>query len=733
MALTLLTAPLALAQENFGIRRVGGVYNCWADVVQIEARNHYLLIDEYSYAGLQIMDISDPANPEIVNEIRTFRGYEMFLDGDRLYSNPPNGDSMRIYDISELPEVSKTSTFRLPAMREGVVGNRVLYSCEGKSVGFESFLALQARNLSDPENPQEFDYVRCGVPRFMSIRDTLIFCEMQSEVAPNHIRFTIYNVANPDSMYILSQSEPLPRFSALKILDNYAWIVHGDTLVSFDISDPRNPTQTGQLPGCAGSQIDGVGNTLFISGGRVASIDISDPANPTVLDTIYIPGTGAFNGSTLVVTANNYPHLYLIDLTDPTDLRLVGDYWKPARVIDVIPAGQLAYVLFYQGGFGVVDISDPERPTELSFLPFEQANESGNMVKRGDYVYATYIVSHPSQSGLRVINVSDPSHPELIRSDSLGYIRPKDLSIAGNRLYCKSGDGDIKILDISNPDRLQQVATYHYLGYVEQIAVDEQWLYFSQRVGRGDSLAEPRTSLVTLNISDPASPRETSRIALEGGVEDLYCNNSILFALLSTWPRGSIIEYSLSDPSTPVLTYTMAGSNTTDLTGVGEDYLFCGGNVLSAYSLRDEIGRSKPPELVGYFDDPGLCDGLAVQGNYLYVADQLELGVYDISEIVPPEGVTPDNIPTPSGFLFSAYPNPFNAELELRFTLDRPDRVILSLIDPTGRQIALLSEGHYPPGAHMTAVSLPNLPSGQYYAKLAGTRMERVIPISCLR
>jgi len=90
--------------------------------------------------------------------------------------------------------------------------------------------------------------------------------------------------------------------------------------------------------------------------------------------------------------------------------------------------------------------------------------------------------------------------------------------------------------------------------------------------------------------------------------------------------------------------------------------------------------------------------------------------------------------PVPTSYpLLSVWPNPFNGELNLRFALDRPDRIVLSLIDPTGRQIALLSEGHYPPGAHKAAVSLPNLPSGQYFARLEGSDVKIVIPVSCLK
>jgi hypothetical protein len=77
-------------------------------------------------------------------------------------------------------------------------------------------------------------------------------------------------------------------------------------------------------------------------------------------------------------------------------------------------------------------------------------------------------------------------------------------------------------------------------------------------------------------------------------------------------------------------------------------------------------------------------------------------------------GVTPW-VPFTGLQLLPNYPNPFNPSTFIRFILDRPGVVTVSVYDVTGRQIARLFDGHLTPGFHEFPFGDNTLASGSYF------------------
>lgn len=73
-----------------------------------------------------------------------------------------------------------------------------------------------------------------------------------------------------------------------------------------------------------------------------------------------------------------------------------------------------------------------------------------------------------------------------------------------------------------------------------------------------------------------------------------------------------------------------------------------------------------------------------------------------------------------------AYPNPFNPETRLSFTLDQPENVTLTVFDCQGREAAVLTEGFISAGQHSFVFNASSLPSGIYYAELSGDNSTQV-------
>jgi len=73
----------------------------------------------------------------------------------------------------------------------------------------------------------------------------------------------------------------------------------------------------------------------------------------------------------------------------------------------------------------------------------------------------------------------------------------------------------------------------------------------------------------------------------------------------------------------------------------------------------------------------------------------------------------------PAGFsLAQNYPNPFNPSTEIRYSLQASTRIRMSVIDPAGREVAVLADGIRGAGEHRVLFSGDGLPSGIYFCRL---------------
>jgi len=87
----------------------------------------------------------------------------------------------------------------------------------------------------------------------------------------------------------------------------------------------------------------------------------------------------------------------------------------------------------------------------------------------------------------------------------------------------------------------------------------------------------------------------------------------------------------------------------------------------------------------------------------------------------------------PSAFrLYQNYPNPFNGSTEIRFNLEEPSEVILSVYNLQGREIKKLIQSQCPAGSHRviwdgTVINGQIVSSGIYFIKLKAHGFEQTI------
>jgi hypothetical protein len=83
-----------------------------------------------------------------------------------------------------------------------------------------------------------------------------------------------------------------------------------------------------------------------------------------------------------------------------------------------------------------------------------------------------------------------------------------------------------------------------------------------------------------------------------------------------------------------------------------------------------------------------------------------------------PQAANDPLIPSPSSFILSAYPNPFNASTTFAFSLPRAGQISLRVFDLLGREVAVLKDGFVGAGTYRMTLDGSNMASGIYFAWL---------------
>jgi hypothetical protein len=93
-------------------------------------------------------------------------------------------------------------------------------------------------------------------------------------------------------------------------------------------------------------------------------------------------------------------------------------------------------------------------------------------------------------------------------------------------------------------------------------------------------------------------------------------------------------------------------------------------------------------------------------------------GEFSFIKVALPElFANPDPIILNTFTILPPYPNPFNPETTIQFTIDRGhDEVSLSIFDISGRWVETLADGVMEPGRHKIRWFAGNHPSGIYFA-----------------
>ena len=312
----------------------------------------------------------------------------------------------------------------------------------------------------------------------------------------------------------------------------------------------------------------------------------------------------------------------------PMEPTIIGSCYTPGNAIKVAISGDYAFVVHAgpNSGLQVIDISDPTNPTILgSYASTLYSNAEGIAVS-GDYAF----VANQGR-GFLVIDISNPTNPTLIDLYNTPG-RARDVAVAGDYAIIADESIFISIVDISDPTNITYISNNPVMpddAYGVAVAGDHAFVACSWG------------GLQIIDLSDLENPILLGNCSSLGDAVDVTVSGDLAF--VTDWVSGFYIV-DISDPTNPAVLGFYDTPNIAWEVAVSGDYAFVAGQLDGL--LMIDISDPTDPVLFGTCDTPGFAYGVAVSGDHAFVADFGHgLQIIDIADPVPPTRVGRYNTP----------------------------------------------------------------------------------------
>jgi hypothetical protein len=314
-----------------------------------------------SDSGLIVINVADPTSPTIISSY-VVSGYNMFYH-DYIYM--VGGASG--FEIVDITDPSSLVTIGSYETANGFSDMEI--------IGDYAYLAgdeLYVVDITDSSNPNVVG--QCDTPyRYadLTVSDTIAYLTAITGNYPNaDYSLNIVNIANPGASYLIN-TIPIDmtyyRWD-VAVKSDYVYLLYGDVISIFDVSDPANPVAEGVFPDYPGYAyyIEVVGDQAFF--GNLQIYDVSNPHIPVLEGSSYFgdAGTSVAVDDTVAYVSGFAFEIYfgwlasvnISDITNPyyiTDIGFGGSY---DEAWDVAVSNGYAYVVT-GSGIKIVNISDP--------------------------------------------------------------------------------------------------------------------------------------------------------------------------------------------------------------------------------------------------------------------------------------------------------------------------------------------------------------------------------------
>jgi hypothetical protein len=483
------------------------LYGMPGTTVDVAVAGNYAYVAD-GFSGSYIIDVSDPTNPTLAGSPGSSDyASSVAVAGNYMYLavGYDSWNGMEIIDISTPASTHVVGQFPIgspygyAAVDVTVVGSYAYV--------IDTYTGLHIINISNSAAP-----VEAGLFSIPSGQKAVVMGNM-AYFTSTSANLRIIDVSTPASPGVVGVYNTLGAFGKVVVAGNYAYTADGNGLRVIDISDPATPILVGVTPtslSAAGLAV--VGNYAYATSDLgLHIVDITNPTAPFEVGAITLPGSLAWD----VKVSGNYAYvadydkgLRVVDISNPASPREVGSMGSYQLASGIAVAGNYAYVAASGAGLRVVDISNPAKPREVGAASVINAYK---VAVAGNYAYVT----DSYYGGLSIINIADPTHPQLVKFYDLPG-QTADITADGNYAYVStwfsSATPDVRdfiMVDITTATNPFVVVAYNTPGNPGAVTVVGNYLYIAD-YGGGLAVFYYGVLAPTPTATIPATPTLTA-------------------------------------------------------------------------------------------------------------------------------------------------------------------------------------------------------------------------------
>lgn len=411
---------------------------------------------------------------------------------------------------------------------------------------------------------------------------------------------------------------------AVAVKGNKAFAGVGAKLITLDVSAPSNPLQIGAtLPFNDSIQDIAIVNDLAyvaVGAAGIGIANIADPSHPSILSTWDTRGYAegiAVAGNTVYI-ADGPDGLRVLDVTDPVRPAEIGSVFPFNYALGVVVSGRYVYVAAGGAGLLIADVNDPSRPVEI-----------GRYDTPG-YAYGLFLIGSTAYiadawGGIHAVDVSNPALPVLLGVCSTpGWA----LSVAavGTTLYVADGADGVRLLDVSNSASMHEVGAYTGGGFARRVTTAGSMLYVAD-TDQGVQIINAISAAQPVNVGGYGELAEARWVTVVGN-----------YAYIAGGKAGNMAIIDISDLTNPRQVSVFQGAGYASGVIVSGNYAYLSTfestpNYLWVLNITDPVHPVQAAVISQSSLSPiwGAPRETVLQGNYIYVADEFGLRIFDIS------------------------------------------------------------------------------------------------------
>ncbi len=277
----------------------------------------------------------------------------------------------------------------------------------------------------------------------------------------------------------------------------------------------------------------------------------------------------------------------------------LGEFTDSSRMSNVEVVDQIAYISDPDYGLRIVDVSDPTNPQLIG--TYQVFNYCGYVTVLDNVAYLLVL-----EEGLLALDVSSPDSPRLLGTYPLSVLSPSFVTIRDDIAYVANYNYGFRLIDVSNPAEMVQLFEYEMEGYIHNLALEGNLLY----------LADGEAYIKVFNVSDPANPVLLNESELPGEASWITVQDGIAY-IASRFDGLQIVDVSDFMNIQPIATIEHIGNAQYVLVQDQTLYLLSEGSGLRVYDIADPV----EPSLLGVFNTFAHVRAPFISNQIAYIPD----------------------------------------------------------------------------------------------------------------